>query len=382
MKGKKTKEQFVSDARKVHGNKYDYSKVEYKGCHVEVEVVCPKHGSFWQTPTNHLLGHGCIKCRTEERANRQRRTTDEFIAQARIVHGDKYNYDKTEYVNKRTNVCITCPIHGDFWQNAQSHLNGCGCKECMKEKFRLSYEEFILRAKAIHNCKYDYSLITKINFNGFNSIVDIICTKHGVFKQKAGNHINGKGCKKCAYEKLREIKSCTLNEFIKNAKQVHGNKYDYSKVEYINRVSSVCIICQTHGEFWQRADHHLNGVGCPSCKHSYGEEFIEKYLNEKGIHYIRQYKIPNEYLFCKNKRLYVDFYLPKHNIFIEFNGAQHYKPIEYFGGKQSFERQIERDNALKKYCIDHKVKLIEIPYTEIDNINKILNKKIKNYKTN
>lgn len=249
MKGKKTKEQFVADARKVHGNKYDYSKVEYKGCHVEVEIICPKHGSFLQTPTNHLLGHGCIKCRTEEHANHQRRTTEEFVAQARRVHGDKYNYDKTKYINKRTKVCITCQKHGDFWQNAQSHLNGCGCKECMKENFRITYSDFISRSKKIHGDKYDYSLITESNFKGASSYVDIICPIHGVFKQKAVNHFHGKGCPECSKLLLRQLKADTKNEFIRKAISIHGNKYDYSDVNYINQCTNVCIKCNKHGYF-------------------------------------------------------------------------------------------------------------------------------------
>lgn len=110
------------------------------------------------------------------------------------------------------------------------------------------------------------------------------------------------------------------------------------------------------------------------CKHSLGEEKVLSFLKRNHIEFKPQYKLFNESFLCDNKYLFVDFYLPKHNIIIEFNGEQHYKPIEWFGGQERFEQQQERDMALKQYCHKHKIKLIEISYKDIDNIDKILNK--------
>lgn len=305
------------------------------------------------------------------------KTNEQFVDQAKNVHGNKYIYDKTNYVNKRSKVCITCPKHGDFWQNAQSHLNGCGCKECMKERFRMTYDVFLSRANNIHNNKYDYSLITKENFKGATSLIEIICPIHGVFRQKVENHLHGQGCKKCADNLLSVYKSDTKDEFIKKAKAVHDDKYDYIKVKYINQGTNVCIICKKHGEFWQRPNHHLSGVGCPSCKSSFGEERISLFLKKHNILYNFQYSIYNENLFCQNKRLYVDFFLPNLNTIIEFNGIQHYKPIGYFGGEKALIRQNERDNSLRQYCKEHKIKLIEISYNEYAHIDSILKKELK-----
>ena len=376
MKGKKTKEQFIADAIKVHGNKYDYSKVEYKGCRVEVEIICPNHGSFWQKPINHLKGRGCIKCHNEEYSKRLRRTTDEFVAQARIVHGDKYNYDKTEYVNKRTKVCITCPKHGDFWQNAQSHLNGCGCKECMKESFRITYENFIERAKEIHGDRYDYSLITKENFNGASSFVDIICPSHGVFRQKAINHLNGNGCPQCAYDLLHDSKAMPKEEFLRRVNELYGDRFDMSKADFVNVNTPITVICKEHGEFSVKPRYFLRGYGCPRCSISRGEEKVMLCLDKLGINYETQYKINNEFLFCENKRMYLDFFIPSMNVAIEYQGEQHYRPTGFVDNEERFAHQQEKDNAVRQYCKEHKIKLIEIPYTEYDNIEEILTKEL------
>ena len=126
MPKKKTKEEFIAKAKLVHGDKYDYSKVEYVGALTKVCIICPKHGEFCQEANSHLRGQGCPKCKYEK----QTCTTDEFIAKAKKIHGDKYDYSKVEYVNDRTKVCIICPKHGEFWQTPNHHLSGCGCPKC------------------------------------------------------------------------------------------------------------------------------------------------------------------------------------------------------------------------------------------------------------
>ena len=194
---KKTTEQFIKEAKAIHGDKYDYSKVNYKGCFEKVCIICPIHGEFWQTPAMHLSGQGCSKC-----CGRKRKTKEEFIEDAKKVHGNKYDYSKVNYVNNKTKVIITCPIHGDFLQRPDRHLFGCGCN-------------------------------------------------------------------KCGYDNTAEKCKTSLEDFIKRAKEIHGDKYDYSKVVYVNNHTKVCIICPIHGEFWQTPRTHLMGRGCPICNESH-----------------------------------------------------------------------------------------------------------------
>lgn len=130
---KLSKEQFIAKSKVVHGDKYDYSKVEYVNNSTKVCIVCPIHGEFWQTPKNHLQGKGCIKCRFEDTGNRCRYNTEDFIKSAKRVHGDKYDYSLVEYTDAQTLIDIVCRKHGVFKQTPNNHISGCGCPKCARE---------------------------------------------------------------------------------------------------------------------------------------------------------------------------------------------------------------------------------------------------------
>ena len=173
------------------------------------------------------------------------------------------------------------------------------------------------------------------------------------------------------------MKKLTNEEFIERARNVHGDKYDYSLVEYKKSSIKVSIVCPQHGIFKQTPNNHLKGKCCPKCKNSMGERSVKKFLDKNKIKHICQYKVYNENLFCVNRFFLVDFYLPEYNIFIEYNGRQHYKPITVFGGQDTFQKQTERDSALRQYCKEHNYTLIEIDYNNYGNIDKILTNSIK-----
>ena len=159
-----------------------------------------------------------------------------------MIYGDKYSYEKTKCNNSHDKVIITCPEHGDFTIFAYTFLNGHGCKYC---KNRYNTDKFIKKATEIHNGKYDYS---KVEYVNSSTKVCIICPIHGEFWQKPTRHLKGDGCEKCA-KKKRKI---NISEFINRSTEIHNNKYDYSKVNYKNIETKVCIICPKHGEFWQK----------------------------------------------------------------------------------------------------------------------------------
>lgn len=128
MPKRKTTEEFIADAIKVHGDEYDYSKVNYVNNNTKVEIVCKEHGSFWVLPRIHLMGCKCGKCKGVSSDR------DYFIQKAKEIHGDKYNYDKVVYEKANKKVCITCNRCGkDFWQTPNSHLGGHGCECYAKE---------------------------------------------------------------------------------------------------------------------------------------------------------------------------------------------------------------------------------------------------------
>ena len=223
---------------------------------------------------------------------------------------------------------------------------------------------FIDNANIIHNNKYDYSLIKKIE-----NKVCIVCPYHGIFNQRPNNHLNLKqGCPKCKFE----LNSLTKSDFIERANAKHNNKFKYDGLKDINKYNDfIKLICPIHGEILQKIGWHLSGNGCKLCKESKGEISISKYLDDKKIIYIREHKFHD----CKNiKNLIFDFYIHSMNICIEYNGIQHYKPIDNFGGYERYINQVENDNIKIKYCLDRKIDLIIVSYK--DNINDVLNGKL------
>lgn len=362
MAKKLTKQEFIEKARLQHGDRYDYNKVEYINSRTKIIITCPEHGDFEQEPRKHLEGRGCPKCFKGD--------TKKFIELANKIHNNKYNYSKTNYKGRHEKLIITCPIHGDFEQEAGSHLSGHGCKKCAQqissEKQRLSQNEFIEKCNKIHNGKYNYS---KVKYQNYKTEVIITCPEHGDFEQRPDVHLQGCGCPKCA-----GVYKYTTEEFIEKARKIHGDKYDYSKVEYNNAHEEVCIICPEHKEFWQTPNGHLNGCGCPKCNKSHGETFIENYLIENNIKFIDQYSIDIDKSINKTGKASIDFYLPDLNIAIEYNGKQHYEYIPYFhtGGIIDFKRQQKRDEYVRNYCKNNNIRLIEIKYDE--NLNNYFDK--------
>ena len=293
-------------------------------------------------------------------------TTEDFIKRAKEIHGNKYDYSKVEYINAHTKVCIICPEHGEFWQTPDNHCskrNKCGCPKCFGKVFKI--EDFVKKAKEIHGDKYDYS---KVEYKNSTTKICIICPEHGEFWQTPNKHLTGRGCPKCHEKNKKFYKLLTTEDFVKKAKSVHGDKYNYSKSEYKGNHIKVCIICPEHGEFWQTPANHLRFKGCSKCKSSHLQTKIRQLLIENKISFEEE-KIFN---FFKNGKshLSVDFYLPDYNIAIECQGIQHYKPTN-FGGKLSFEEtnfnyelQIKRDKRKKELCEENGIKLVYIDYNE------------------
>lgn len=198
-------------------------------------------------------------------------TTEEWIQKAKEIHGDKYDYSKSVYTGSRNNITIICPIHGEFSINSCGHtsIDKKGCPKCSK---RTSESEWIKKAIRVHGEFYDYS---KVKYNTARDKVIIICPEHGEFLQKAASHIEGVGCMKC----YRNSKKYNLKEFVERANNKHNNKYDYSKVVYINSSTKITIVCPTHGDFEQTPCSHLTGRGCIKCKYENQPNLTRKNIN-------------------------------------------------------------------------------------------------------
>jgi len=281
---KHTSEDFIQKSLVIHGDKYDYSKVDYKKALSKVIIVCKLHGQFFLTPSCHLKGRGCRLCGTINSLKKRTSNTQSFILKAREVHGEKYDYSKLDYKNNHTKVIIICKEHGEFEQIPSNHLAGSICHKCSGH-YQPTTEEFILKAKEVHGERYNYS---KVDYKNNHTKVNIICKKHDKFKQTPSCHLSGQGCPVCSGHYKH-----TIEDFLKKAKEIHGDIYNYSKVVYEKSNEKVTIECKLHGQFQQTPNCHLLGHGCSLCGNIKGsmklrsttEEFIEKAKEVHGETY-------------------------------------------------------------------------------------------------
>lgn len=311
---KLNKEIFVERSILKHDDFYDYSKSIYVNANTKVVIICPKHGEFEQKPADHMNGRGCPQCGFYK--NTRILSQEEILNRFHDRHGKKYDYSKVLYVNANTKVSILCLKHGEFSQTPHAHYSGSGCPKCADLKIKNvlmgTKDEFIEKAKKIHGDKYDYS---KVEYEGNKEKVKIICPMHGEFFQKPNAHLNNSGCKKCGVIKRGESRSMTTEEYIKKAKKIHGNEYDYIDTIYHRSFDKIKIKCKKHGYFYQTPNNHLQGVRCPKCSAhiSSSEIEISKILNSLNVSYIQHDRnILDTYE--------LDFILPNEKIAIEFNG--------------------------------------------------------------
>jgi len=283
---------------------------------------------------------------------------EEFISKANKIYNNKYDYSKVKYINNKTKVEIICKIHGSFFKEPSSFLKGVECNICKKNKIRENEKEkFILKANKIYNNKYDYSKVKYINNK---TKVEIICKTHGSFFQKPNDHLMKHECPSCSLEKNKDTFKLGKNKFIYKSNKIHRNKYDYSKVVYVNSRTAINIICPIHGSFFQKPHEHLRGHGCRLCNtHSKNEENIYYLLKDNNINFDSEKTFDD----CIDKRkLPFDFYLPEHNTLIEYDGKQHYESIDFFGGEKAFIKRQLHDKMKNEYAKNKGISLIRIPY--------------------
>lgn len=368
MRGRKlTTEEFIEKAKLVHGDKYEYSDVEYVGFDYKVKIFCKTcKNHFHQKPSSHIIGKkGCSICRA------MRSSLDVFVKKAIALHGSKYDYSEAEYKSSTEKVkikCRTCDMY--FWQQPNNHLQGNGCPSCGKQKaaklsaatgrlYARTTNEFIRESVAIHGNKFGYDLVEYVNLE---KKVKIRCNACGVvFEQSPASHLHGNGCRFCRPSLIGIKRTISNDEFVTKAKSMHGDRYNYEKSAYSGYRNKVTITCNKCGtDFEQVASSHLSGCGCPSCSMSNGERIVEIALKEYSI----EYETERVFKDCVYKNpLRFDFYLPNENTCIEYNGLHHYEPVAGWGGESKFAETVIRDEIKRRYCKNNGIHLIEIPYS-------------------
>lgn len=342
-----TKEEFLERAREKHGYKYQYPTLGEKVVSNDTIDVMYQGVLYKQKVVKHLLLGRCPE------KNTHALTTDKFIEMARKKWGDKYDYSLVEYQNSNTPIKII--FEGVvFEQLPLSHLRH-------RAERNMNQEYFIKKSMDRWGDKYDYSLVKYVHCK---SKVKIIYKKTGeIFEQTPDLHLN------CAPENIRLSVRKTTEQFVKEANEVHDNKYSYEKTEYVKNQIKVIITCPVHGDFNQSPLSHIQGNGCPYCSESRGERSISNYLDKLDISYYRQYKFDD----CRNVfSLPFDFYVPKYRLLIEFDGQQHFEPMKFFGGVEAFERLRENDRIKNEYCEENYIDLLRIKYDQVEMIAEIL----------
>jgi len=277
---------FLEKSNNKHGDKYNYSNVNYINSSSKIEIICKDHGAFLQTPAMHIRAiNPCIKCSYISRSDNLKQSRSEFIDKAHIIHGNIYDYSNVIYTRSINKVSITCKIHGDFKQEAASHLRGIGCPVCGhikkgKSKTKTT-EDFIQKSKKVHEVLYDYS---QTNYTGvFNKLV-IICSKHGMFEQTAHDHLTGRGCTKCKsiFSKPCEKWLKGLNVPIEFEYKIPKSKF---KADGFNKETNT--VYEFHGTFWHGHPSHpkfIENEEHPAIKHkTWKQVFDDTMIREQNI---------------------------------------------------------------------------------------------------
>ena len=316
-----------------------------------IPFYCERHGWFWMSINNLLKGEKCKFCKKVKKSIQHRKEYGKkFIEMAKVIHNNFYDYSKVSYVKNSIDVRIICPIHGEFLQTPNNHLQGKGCQICALEKNgfrkRLSQEEALEKAKMSHNGE-NY-LFDRFIYNGRHSKCVITCPIHSDFSIEYGAFIGGEGCPICGRDKAHISRRNKSYDVLKRCKDNNPKGYYFDNFIYHGMDKKSLFTCKKHGDFPCTPAHFIAGSGCPKCNNSKMENELSQYFDDNRIYYIQQYIIG-----C-DKRYKYDFYLPNNNIIIECQGEQHFYPVDFSHKNKDkdelsdiFDKQIDRD--IKKY---------------------------------
>ena len=280
---------------KAHGNIYDYSKVDYKSSKIKVEIICKKHGSFWQTPNNHVNGANCPSC-----SGNLRYTTKSFIEKVDSIHKSKYDYTLTTYKNNQSKIIISCPEHGEFNKTAAQHLKGEGCQKCGRKRqaeYRaIDLKTILNRFRKTHGDKYDYS---QSNYKGSDTPIEIVCREHGSFFMRCYDHKIGYGCKKCSGTVSKEENN--IKEWIEETFKIEvkaGDRKILNGKELDIYIPSKKLAIEYNGIYWhseifKERDYHENKyINCKrqgiQLLHVFEDDWLE---NENKIKDFLRHKL-------------------------------------------------------------------------------------------
>lgn len=255
------KEDFIKKATEIHGDRYDYSNVEYINSLTEVEIICKEHGKFLQTPKIHYKSN-CPKCGREAQIEKARKDPDKFIEEAKAKYGDKYDYSLVEYINNKTPIKVICSKRGILEVIPNRFLSEDIYENQGRKKTKSTDKEmFLEEVYKIYGDKNDYTNTEVVNST---AKINVVCKEHGEFSVLMHNHFNGQGCPKCSAENYRKLRSLSAEEYYRRVNEKHDNKYTYTE-DYTTLNGVVTFFCEKHGKQRINAGSHLAGTGCKKC---------------------------------------------------------------------------------------------------------------------
>lgn len=353
----KSNEQYILELK----NKHSHLKVidEYIDSRTPITHLCTIHNVYWKiSPSNALKGNGfCTECKNDYMRSILGMSHSQYVNKVSTINPNIEVIGR--YINENTKILHHCLIHDIYWNiTPYSILRGCGCFKCRIEKIKqsntLSNDEYVAYLKELNQTVINIELYINMKTPILHK-----CLIHDVlWKTSPSSVLQGAGCSKCCSEKLSLKLSKTHNEYVNELQNINPDIIAIE--EYSGANTPILHKCLIDGNEWYTAPTcTLSGYGCPICRESKGERKIHTWLDKHNIPFIFQKKFQD----CKNIRaLPFDFYLPEYNLAIEYDGKQHYEPIEFFGGEKDFKKTQYNDNIKNEYCKNNGIKLLRIPY--------------------
>ena len=368
---KLSQNEFLKRVKGATTKNLDFSKSIYNGQRETVKVICKIHGEFEAWPHNLFAGQSCPSCASIETGKKHR--VDPIVITERLNShfGSKYEIDQNSIKMVTKKIKLKCEKHGWFDGLLSNLLQSSGCPICTSQrvakirnkKNTLTKGQIIKRFKLVHGDRYDYSSIEP---NGTISVVKIKCEKHGVFEQKVSTHFSGKGCPDCGLEQKAVNATLGQGEIYQRLIDLNGKIFVYPPNCGLSLLNPMPIICREHGLFYQPLRIHLKGNGCSECSQSLGAKRVSNWLREHGIEYQVEFNIPAG---KKGQPLRADFFLPDYDLFIEYDGEQHFRPVSLYSTNEEtalevFNQQKERDKAKDDWIRQNGFDLLRIRFDQ------------------
>lgn len=359
---KKTDEEFKVQVYELVKNDYTFLE-PYKDARTPITVRHNACGAEYKvTPDNFLRGKRCSHC--SHVRNKNRRTMTNKINAELSKHGEHL---VTPFENTKTMMLIRCDRCGlKFKRSYDAYKNHKECPFCSNDKVKVPWDTPTFSWYVNHITGGQYELMSDYHSVGVN--VKIMHKQCGhIYEVLPLNFLKGDRCPYEKYQRVARTQNMGNEEFQRRVKELVGEEYE-PVGQYATARKPILMKHNKCGNIWETTpDNFLRGHGCPICKESNGEKAVAKYLAAHNITFIRQKKFEG----CRIKyMLPFDFYLPKQNMCIEYDGEQHFHPIRFFGGEEKFKYTHYRDLYKNRFCKEHQIKLIRIKYTE--DVNNVL----------